>query len=319
MNPYSGQDFFGFFKVLLFRFFTFLSGNLSFDQMATDEVQLVVLSGIAMSCGIIGTFLVLKRMAMLANALSHTILLGIVLCFVFFQPQSIEAPIPISSTLIAAIGMGWLTTFLTEFLTKTVKLSEDASVGLVFTTLFALGVVLVTALTRNVHIGTEVVMGNADALKVSDCTLVWLILTIKVVLLLLFFKEFKLTTFDPGFAAAIGVSNWAFTLLLMTQMAATAIGAFRAVGVLMVLAFMTGPTLAARFFTHDLKRLIALSCSFGVGSAFIGVALSRHFFSVFGLSLSTSGLVVCVIVSLFLLALAYICLKNAKKKLKTSN
>lgn len=302
MNPYTGTNFFQFFFTLFDRLFSGARGEIAFDQIATDEVQLLVLTAVAASSALVGTFLVLKKMTMLANALSHTILLGIVLAFLLFRPGSIDEPLPLTAMLAASLGMGWLTSFLTEFLTKSAGLSEDASIGLVFTSLFALGVVLVTAVTRNVHIGTEVVMGNVDGLQLKDCQLVWIILGIKLVLLFLFFKEFQLTTFDPQFAASLGISVWGFTLLLMIQTAATAIGAFRAVGVLMVLALITGPTLSARFWTHDLKRLIILSMGLGVLAAFIGVALSRHIFSVYGIPLSTGGLVVSVIVIEFMAA-----------------
>lgn len=307
MNPYDGQTFFGFFLVMAHRLWGWLSGNI--HALTSDEVQVLVLAGVAISSAMVGTLLVLRKMTMLANALSHTILLGIVLVFVLAHDgvfseatHGHDEPLKLQAMLLAALGMGFVTTFLTEFLNKVVKLQEDASIGLVFTSLFALGIVLVTLLTRNVHISTEVVMGNVDALHVDDLQLVFVVLCLNILLFMLFFKEFKITTFDTGLSKALGISPLFFNYLLMIQVSATAIGAFRAVGVLMVLAFLTGPALTARLLTHDLRKMIFLACGIGCLASLFGVALSRHLLSVYGLALSTAGLVVCILVVFFLAA-----------------
>lgn len=304
-NPYEGTNFFGFFYRLLVRMWEFLTGALSVDQLVSDEIQILVLVGVAASSALVGSFLVLRKMTMLANALSHTILLGIVAAFVLtsdglLNSEHTHGTINIHAMLLASLVTGILTAFLTEFLTRIARLQEDASTGIVFTSIFALGVVMATLLTRNAHIGTEAVMGNVDALHVDDCKLIFIILAINVFLFVVFFKEYKITTFDPAFALAAGFSTTFFNYLLMMQMSATAIGAFRAVGVLMLLAFITGPVLTARLLTHDLKRLLVLAVVLGCSASIIGVALSRHLLSVQGLALSTSGIVVCTIVALFL-------------------
>jgi manganese/zinc/iron transport system permease protein len=240
-------------------------------------------------------------MTMLANSLSHTILLGIILAYIFFQ--SGEHTINLPALLIAAFGTGLATTFLTEFLTKTVRLQEDASIGIVFTSLFSLGIVLATILTRNAHIGVEAVMGNVDALQLEDLKLVYIILGMNIILITLFFKEYKITTFDPALSKALGISTVFFNYLLMTQTSATAVAGFRAVGVLMILSFITGPALTARLITHDLKKMIYCAIGFGALASLIGVALSRHILSAYGVALTTGGLVVCVIAVLFLVTL----------------
>ncbi|MGA8164722.1 MAG: metal ABC transporter permease [Waddliaceae bacterium] len=303
LNPYTGQTFFGFFLQLIIRLWAFLRGELGVEALATDEIQILVLMGVASSTALLGSFLVLKKMTMLANALSHTILVGIVVAYVFAIGKASNEPINIKTLVFASVVMGIVTTFLTEFLTKTAGLQEDASIGIVFTSLFALGVIAVTLLTRDAHIGTEVVMGNVDALQIGDCRLVFVILAGNLLLLLLFFKEFQVTTFDAGLAKTMGISPTLFNYLLMTQVSATAIGAFRAVGVLMVLAFITAPALTARLLTHDLKKMLALAVGVGAAASLIGVALSRHLLSAYGLALSTSGIVVCLLGLCFILAI----------------
>lgn len=309
-NPYSGQNFWGFFAQLFSRFFSFFTGSISVSQLTTDEVQVLVLTGVAVSSALVGTFLVLRKMTMLANSLSHTILVGIVIAFLWTYGVGNNLPphteqVSIHVLLIASLIMGLITAFLTELLTKGARLQEDASTGIVFTSLFAIGVIAVTLLTRNAHIGIEAVMGNVDALQLSDCKLVYLVLAINILIFTLFFKEYKITTFDPGLSRSFGIAPAFFSYLLMTQVSSTAIGAFRAVGVLMVLAFITGPALTARLLTKTLKGMLILSVSIGVIASFVGVALSRHILTVYGISLSTSGVVVCVIVLFYLVAAIY--------------
>lgn len=312
LNPYTGQNFFSFFAVFFSRMWLMVTGRLGLQDLVSDEIQVFVLVGVALSASLLGCYLVLRKMTMLANALSHTILLGIVLVYFFSihgflgsHEHSSHLAISIKLMLLASLMMGIVTTFLTEFLTRSAGLQEDASIGIVFSSLFALGVILVTLLTRNAHIGTEIVMGNADALRLDDLKLVSAILFLNVVLIVLFYKEYKITTFDSGLSKALGYSPAFFNYLLMTQVSATAIGGFRAVGVLMVLALMTGPSLIARLLTHHLKTMLLLSALIGALSAFIGVALSRHFLSVSGLAFSTGGVVICVIIVFFLLVLLF--------------
>jgi manganese/zinc/iron transport system permease protein len=305
-NPYYDQTFFGFVAQFLVRIWSFMTGGLPFHQLVSDEVQVLVLMGVAASGALVGTILVLRRMTMLANSLSHTILMGIVLAYFFTAMSSTthehSASIaPMQILLLAAMITGFLTAFLTEFLTKTGGLQEDASVGLVFTSFFALGVTLVTILTRDAHIGIEAVMGNADALHLDDCFWVYVIFGVNLLIFTLFYKEFQLTTFDPSLAVALGFSPVFFNYLLMAQVSATTITSFRAVGVVLVLAFMTGPPLTARLFTHRLKTMLLASVLIGVLAAFVGVALTRHILTVYGVALSTAGVVVCTLVLFYAL------------------
>ena len=310
-NPYYDQTFWGFFYQFVSRLWMFATGQLPLSTLAADEIQVLVLAGVAVSGALVGSFLVLRRMAMLANSLSHTILVGIVIAFILTRSTQ-HAVINVPIMLLASLIMGVLTAVLTELLHKAARLQEDASMGIVFTTLFAFGIILVTLWTRNAHIGAEVVMGNVDALHFDDLSLVYWILGINLLLFSLFFKEYKLTTFDPGLAKVLGVSILLFNYLLMVQVSATVVGAFRAVGVVMVLAFIVGPPLIARMLTHSLSTLLALAATAGVAASIIGVALSRHLLTVYGMALSTGGVVVCILVFFYLSALSWSLLRSRK-------
>lgn len=322
LNPYFGKDFVGFLFVFMQRMYAFITGKIGVADLAADEVQVLVLCFVACACALIGTFLVLKKMTMLANSLSHTILLGIVVAYVILLPfipeQEMHAhSLSIKALLIASLVTGLITTLLTQMLTHLLKLQEDASTGLVFTTLFALGIVLVTVFTRNAHLGTEAIMGNVDALHVHDLKLIFWIALLDFAVIVLFYKEFKMTTFDAPLANAQGFNSSFFDYLLMVLTSATVIGAFRAVGVLLVLAFLVGPVLSARLMTHRLKTLIFLAIGIGCIAAVLSVALSRHFLTVFHAPVSTSGLAATVLGGIYFLSLLIKgCWKRQKRELK---
>lgn len=316
-NPYSAKTLMGFLYTLLLRIPQIVQG----EPLAADEVQVLVLVGVALSCSWVGVFLVLRRMTMLANALSHTILLGIVIAFLCLGSATLtdshgHLALNTPILLLASLGMGMITTFATEFLTRTVGLQEDASTGVVFTTFFAMGVVLVTAFSKNAHIGTEAVMGNVDALHVADAKLVWLVCLVNAVLFIPLFKEYVVTTFDPLFSLSCGISAKTLNYLLMIQVALTAVSAFRAVGVLMVLAFFTAPVLAAKLWVVSVRILLALSSFFAVASVIFGVALSRHILTVTGIPLSTAGITVTVMAVAYLVSAVLFLKKRQLKPLR---
>ncbi|MCH9614218.1 MAG: hypothetical protein SP1CHLAM54_12350 [Chlamydiia bacterium] len=295
-NPYWNNDFLGFFKTLVTRIFT--GGHL-----ASDEIQLIVLILISLSCSIIGTLLVLRKMTMLANSLSHTILLGIVVTFLLFAGGQFYA-LSFAKLMIAALITGVITTCLTELLIKGARLQEDAAIGLVFTSLFALGIVLVSVFTKNAHISVEAVMGNVDALHFNDIKLALTIAGINVLIFTLFYKQFLITTFDPKLAKNLGLSVLFFNYLLMLKTSMTAIGAFRAVGVFLFLALLVGPVITARLWTNRMLTLVLGAFGIGTVASVLAVATSRHILSVHNLPLSTAALVVVYIVLLLIASLA---------------
>lgn len=297
MNPYFDVDFFGFFSVFFNRLFT---GQIK--ELATDEVQALVLMGVSLAAALVGSFLVLRKMTMLANSLSHTILVGIVGAFLLVGGDKETLYLNIPSLMCAALVMGLITVLLTHWLTYSVRLQEDAAMGIVFTSLFALGVVAVTVLTRSSHIGQEAVMGNVDALHYTDLKLVAVVLLANIFMMMLFFKEFLITSFDPGLARTLGISVPIFSTLLMAQASFAVIGSFRSTGVLMVLAFLVIPPLTARLYTYRLIPLILTAALIGPLVSLVGVALSRHLLSTSGIAVSTSGLVVTLLTALFILS-----------------
>lgn len=310
VNPYSRKNFFSFFLTFGKRFFQMFSGDL-----APDEVQMIVLILIALSSALSGTFLVLRKKTMIANSLSHTILLGIILAFILVKSlvglkgevglRGDIFSLSISKLLIGALIAALCTTFATECLHKKFRLQEDASIGLVFTAFFALGVVLVTLLSRNSHLGIEAIMGNVDALHSADIKIALYLFLFNAALLLLFFRPLEMVSFDSLLAQNMGISILFFDYLMMFQTALTAVGAFQAVGAFLFLSFLVTPVLTARFFTHRLKPLLFLTSILGAMAASISVALSRHMLTIYQIPLSTSGLSSVILGLFFLIGLLH--------------
>lgn len=306
-NPYSGQDFFSFFAILCGRIFSCLRGSFP-ESFASDEIQCLVLALVGLSLAFLGSFLVLKQMTMLANALSHTILLGLVIAFLIlyygFGIESLQVQLFSMKTLIlAAVGASLLTTLLTQWLTTRFSVQEDAAIGLVFTALFAVGLLLVSMFTRNLHLGVEAIMGNVDALHLDDVRRAGVFAAIMIAFSLFLFRGLFTLSFDPVFMQTLGWPTKLLNMLLMVLTAMGAIVSFRAVGVLLFLSLLVGPVLIARLYTHSLKKMIFLSMGISVFCSLFSVALSRHILTTSKIPVSTSGLMVTCLFIFYCLAL----------------
>jgi manganese/zinc/iron transport system permease protein len=306
-NPYSGKTFWSFFAVLWGRLDAYLFGACP-EKLAPDEVQCLVLIFVGLSLSFLGCFLVLKQMTMLANAISHTLLLGLVAAFLIlsygFHLDSLQSQFFSANTLLlAATSASVVTTTLTAWFMRRFSVQEDAAIGLVFTSLFALGLLLVAMFTKNLHFGVEAIMGNVDALHVDDVKRAAFFALLIIGVFLFFFRGFFVLSFDPVFMRVLGWSTSGFHMLLMLLTAMGAILAFRAVGVLLFLSLLVGPVLIARLYVQSLKKLIFLSMGISVLSSIGSVALSRHILTVSKVPVSTSGLLATWLFVLYFLAL----------------
>jgi manganese/zinc/iron transport system permease protein len=248
---------------------------------AQIEIQLIA-SVVAVACALPGVFLVLRRMAMMSDAISHTVLLGIVIGF--FITKDLTSPLLI----LGAAATGVLTVSLVEVMHRTRLVKEDAAIGLVFPMLFSLAVILISRYAGDVHLDSDAVLLGELAFAPFDRFVVLGydlgpkalyvmggILILNLLFIVLFYKELKLATFDVGLAAALGFSPGLIHYALMTLVSVTAVGAFDAVGSILVVALMIGPPAAAYLLTDRLPRLIGLSALIGVLSAGSGYWLAH--------------------------------------------
>lgn len=245
------------------------------------EVQFIAVI-IAAACALPGVFLVLRRMAMLSDAISHTVLLGIVLGY--FLTRNLGSPL----LFVGAAATGVLTVALVELVSGTGLVKEDAAIGLVFPALFSIAVILISRYAGNVHLDTDsVLLGELAFAPFDRVTIFGLdlpralavgggVLALNLMLLGLFYKELKLATFDAGLAAALGFAPALVHYGLMTAVSVTAVAAFDAVGSILVIALMVAPPATAYLFTNHLPRMIGLSVLIGAGSALAGYALASE-------------------------------------------
>ena len=268
---------------------------------AQIEIQIIA-SLVAVACAIPGTFLVLRKMAMISDAISHSILPGIVIGF--FLTHDLNSPLLI---LLAALA-GLLTVVLVEFIQKTGLVKEDTAIGLVFPALFSIGVIMISRGASDVHLDVDAVLlgelafAPFDRLMISGVDFgpksLWVIgciLFITLMLLFAFFKELKISTFDTGLAASLGFSPVIMHYGLMSVASVTTVGAFDAVGAILVVALMIAPPAAAYLITKDLKKMILLSCFFGIFAAIMGYWVAHW------LDASIAGSITTVLGLVFLL------------------
>ena len=244
------------------------------------EIQIIA-AVVAVACALPGVFLVLRRMALMSDAISHAILLGIVLAF--FVVEDLASPFLI----IAAAITGVITVALVELLHGTGLVREDAAIGIVFPALFSGGVILISRYAGSVHLDTHaVLLGELAFAWMERLTVfgydlpksLWVmasILLINLVFIILFYKELKLATFDTELAAALGFSPVLVHYGLMSLVSVTAVGAFDAVGSILVVALMIAPPATAYLLTDRLSYLLGLSALIGIGSAITGYWLAR--------------------------------------------
>jgi manganese/zinc/iron transport system permease protein len=264
------------------------------------EIQLIA-AVTAAACAIPGVFLVLRKMALISDAISHSILPGIVIGFMI--THDLASPWLI---LLAAVS-GIITVVLVELIQKTGLVKEDTAIGLVFPALFSIGVILIAQNANDVHLDVDAVLlgelafAPFDRLYLSGTDAgpkaLWVISAILLLtsgLLLAFYKELKLSTFDIGLSSALGFSPVILHYGLMSVASVTTVAAFDAVGAILVVALMIAPAAAAYLLTTDLRKMLVLSVLFGVGSAIGGYWFARW------LDASISGSITTVLGLLFL-------------------
>ncbi|RAU81982.1 metal ABC transporter permease [Pontibacter arcticus] len=244
----------------------------------------IILTGslVATCCSLLGCYLILRRMAMVGDAISHAVLPGIVIAFLLSGSRD---TVPM---LIGAGLLGVLTTFLIEFFHRYARVQADAAIGVTFTSLFAIGIILISVFAGQVDLDQDCVLYGEIAYVPLD---LWLtdnglsygprtIWTLGVVTLLILsfivigYKELFLTAFDPAYAAAIGISTSLWYYLLMTAVSLTTVASFESVGAILVVAFIVGPPATAYLLTDNFKTMLILSVILGVIASFSGYYLA---------------------------------------------
>lgn len=274
--------------------------------MSPTLVILLVGCTIAASCALVGCFLVLRKMALLGDAISHAVLPGIVIAFLISNSRS---TLPM---LLGAGALGVLTVFLVEISHRTRRLKEDASIGVVFPALFAIGVILVSRYAGQIDLDLDCVLYGEIAYTPWDIVFwgsrsigpkaLWVggsVLLFDLIMISLFYKELKITTFDASLAATLGFAPVAVHYMLMSLVSITVVGAFESVGAILVVAMLVVPPATAYLLTDRLANMLGLSVLCGVLSALGGYGVARW------LDASIAGAMAMVAGILFLLSFLF--------------
>ncbi|KWZ79153.1 metal ABC transporter permease [Anaerococcus tetradius] len=252
---------------------------------------LLILITTALSCSLLGVFLILRKLSMLTDAISHTVLLGIVLGF--FITHDLSSPFLI----IGASLMGIFTVFMIETIGKKKLSKYDDAIGMVFPFLFSLAVILISRYFRNVHLDTDVVLLGellfSSIVKINILgfpiakSLVEAISILFLVILFigLFYKGLKISTFDPDFAKLVGIPTGLIFYMLMALTSLTAVISFNSLGAILVISCFIGPAACALLLSDSLLKALFLSALISI------ISPSLAFFLAMRLNVSISGMV----------------------------
>ena len=248
------------------------------------EAFYVILVGslVAVPCALLGSWLLLRRLSMVGDAISHAILPGIVIGFLITSSRN-TGPM-----LFWACAFGMLCTVLIEWLQHRVRLQSDAAIGITFTWLFAIGVVLVSLYSGQVDLDQDCVLYGELAYVPLDLIVTdsgwnlgpraaWIMGTVTAIVLtytFLCYKEMKLTTFDPAYAELLGFKTAVWHYSLMALVSLVTVTAFESVGAILVVALLVVPAAAAFVLVRDLKSMLILASLLGVVTSIGGYALA---------------------------------------------
>lgn len=238
----------------------------------------IVITGILVSVSgaLLGNFLVLRRMSLLGDAISHAVLPGLAISFVIMKSRD-----PIFM-LVGALVAGLVTVLLTEMIRKYAKVAEDSAMGVVFTSMFALGVVIISRVASQVDLDPGCVLygilesAPIDTFSVAGFEMPRIVATMGMMTLAIllfitvFWKELKIVSFDPALATTLGINATVIHYLLMGMVAAFTVSAFEAVGSILVVAMLVVPAATAYLLTDRLWKMVIISAVVGILTALLG-------------------------------------------------
>jgi manganese/zinc/iron transport system permease protein len=244
--------------------------DLLFDYTLRNVALGSALLGIV--SGVLGTFALLRRQGLLGDALAHAALPGICLAFLLTGSKA-------QIVLLLGAGIaGWVGTMLLLLIVRRTLLSEDAALGIVLSTFFGVGITLLTFINQRGDANQagldKYLFGQAAALVERDVITFAILGGAALLLVLLFYKEFTLLTFDPEFASSLGFGTTRLSILLTSLIVVAVVIGLQTVGVVLMAAMLIGPAAAARQWTNRLAPMIALSALFGATAGVSGALLS---------------------------------------------
>ncbi len=261
-----------------------LSGPFQYAFMQRALVTALVVGAV---CGVLSCYVVLKRWALLGDAISHAVLPGVALAYLLNLPFFVGAFL---SGAASAVAMGAVQ--------RHTRVKEDAAMGLVFTGAFALGVVIISRIATSTHL-MHVLFGNVLGVRLPMLLMTGVSGLIALVCVFVFYKQLLLYCFDPVHASAIGMNTAVIHYGLMLLLTLTIVASLETVGIILVVAMLITPGATAYLIKKRLARMMAIAVGVGTFSSAFGLYLS------FRLNVASGGTIVLVALSLFLLAMLF--------------
>lgn len=262
----------------------FINGLNNYAFLRNALITSVVLGIVA---GVIGSFIILRGLSLMGDAISHAVLPGVAVSYMLGGSYFIGATI---FGLIAAALIG--------FINNKTKLKNDTSIGIVFSAFFALGIILISFAQSATDL-YHILFGNVLAVRQSDIVLTAIVGVIVILFVIIFFKELKISSFDPVMAQASGLNTTLMHYALMFLLTLVAVSALQTVGTVLVIAMLITPAATAFLLTDDLRLMIILAACFGVLCSVIGLFFSYSY------NLASGATIVLTCAVFFILAFLF--------------
>ncbi|WP_386692653.1 MULTISPECIES: metal ABC transporter permease [unclassified Lonepinella] len=243
-----------------------------------------VSAGVGGICAFLSAYLMLKGWSLIGDALSHSVVPGVAIAYSLSLPYSVGA---FFSGILAALSILWVKSI--------TKLKEDAIIGFIFTTFFAIGLLIVSLNPTSVNV-ESIVLGNILGISDEDAVQIAIITVISTILLLLFWKNLLLVFFDEIQAISVGLSPYRYKVLFFSLLSACIVAALQTVGAILVIAMVVTPGATAYLLTDKFHKLIIIAVCLGISTSIIGAYISYF------LDGATGGVIICLQTLLFLLA-----------------
>ena len=241
---------------------SFIDGLMNYQFL---QYALVTSMLVGLASGVIGSFIILRGMSLMGDAISHAVLPGVAISYMFGF-----------SYIFGATAFGMLTAAVIGVVTQRSRLKNDTAIGIVFSSFFALGIILISYAQSATDL-YHILFGNVLAVRESDLLLTALVSGIVLIFVFFFYKELKITSFDPTMAKAYGLNTSLIHYLLMFFLTLVAVVSLQTVGTILVIAMLITPAATAYLLTNHLLKMIITAAGIGMLSAVVGVFFSYSY------------------------------------------
>nr|UNJ16446.1 manganese transport system membrane protein [Boldiaceae sp.] len=258
-------------------------------QYTFMQRSLLVAILIGLLCSIVGTYLMVQRLALLGDAISHSVMPGLAIAF------SLRIPI-----IIGALGAAILSTIIIAWIKNEYPLKEDTAIGIVFASFFALGITFISIIQKDNKIDlNHFLFGNILGVSTEDVINTSIIFTVVLIMIISLYKELLFFTFDMLGAQVIGLPVQRLNFSLMVLVALTTVASMKAVGVVLVLALLIIPSATAYLIVKQLHQIMTLGGGIGIISSITGMYISYYY------NIPSGPAIVLVATAIFIIALAH--------------